>query len=653
MSRRPPATLADYVLVGVNPALIMFLIGSLVFFLLEVFYRDVYEMRLNFIFAMFIMGTVAVGRISMEEGVGYATMFGAPLAIVTLFAISQFVQFGGALGPYSIFINVGLIALIWWLAYQLTWDCTLLDEQADTSDQGLLQAVGLQNEAVDESNIAEDPLDPEPADKADEPHEESPAWMKWLERSKQPHAHGVWVIYFSLAALPLFGLGQWFLPAPSREYAFGLLVIYVATALALLLSTSFLGLRRYLRKRRLEMPLEMTTVWLTVGCLIIIAVLTVSLLIPRPGAEVAVSQLPPITITTGDLSPSRWGWGKEGEKQNPNAAATAEPEEKSQEQQEGKPSEGQSSSGKPSAGKGDPNAQSGNASPSSDQQSAGGGSPQGSQTSSGSQSDQSSSSSGQSDQGGDAAKGQQPPSEGKSSQSGGEQNKQASQQTQSPNGQKSQGGGASNQSQQTTAQQPSSTSQTRSTTSSSPLRLLPSLDSLMKLILYALVLGILLFLAYKYRRQLVAAWRQLLKELREFWERFFRRSGEATPSTDSAVLPPVRHPFAAFSDPFMSGRAQRISRIELIRYTFEALQAWGREHGCPRQESETPHEYVQRLSTTAPHLAAEARALAEFYGLAAYAKAMLPASIGEPLRTLWFKMGQVGRAPLPAVQELV
>ena len=61
-----------------------------------------------------------------------------------------------------------------------------------------------------------------------------------LERRRRPHAPGVWVVYFSLAALPLFGIGQVFLPAGSlaaRQYAFCLLCTYTASGLGLLLAT--------------------------------------------------------------------------------------------------------------------------------------------------------------------------------------------------------------------------------------------------------------------------------------------------------------------------------------------------------------------------------------------------------------------------------
>ena len=36
---QPRKTLADYLVIGISPALIMLLVGSLCFFLIEVFYR--------------------------------------------------------------------------------------------------------------------------------------------------------------------------------------------------------------------------------------------------------------------------------------------------------------------------------------------------------------------------------------------------------------------------------------------------------------------------------------------------------------------------------------------------------------------------------------------------------------------------------------
>ncbi len=62
-------------------ASIMALVGSLVFFLIEVFYQGNFQGRLHYIFALFVIGHVLVGRISIEEGRERAVLFAVPLAI--------------------------------------------------------------------------------------------------------------------------------------------------------------------------------------------------------------------------------------------------------------------------------------------------------------------------------------------------------------------------------------------------------------------------------------------------------------------------------------------------------------------------------------------------------------------------------------------
>ena len=62
--------------VAINPALIMVLIGSLVYFLLEMFYQGQYPERLHFCLTAFIFAAVLIARISMEEGWEHAAPFG-------------------------------------------------------------------------------------------------------------------------------------------------------------------------------------------------------------------------------------------------------------------------------------------------------------------------------------------------------------------------------------------------------------------------------------------------------------------------------------------------------------------------------------------------------------------------------------------------
>ena len=77
-----------------------------------------------------------------------------------------------------------------------------------------------------------------------------------------------------------------------RRYVFLLVLVYVASGLGLLLTTSFLGLRRYLRQRRLEMPAAMAGVWIGAGCALIVATLALAAALPRPNAEYDFAKLP-------------------------------------------------------------------------------------------------------------------------------------------------------------------------------------------------------------------------------------------------------------------------------------------------------------------------------------------------------------------------
>ncbi len=307
MNRLHP-TLADYVAIAINPVLVMGLVGSLIYFLLEVLYQGAYPDRLQFCLTMFVIGTVLISRIAMEDGFEHAAPFGAALAVVVALALARFVDYGQSpLAEFGWAINLTLMTLTWWCAHQLTWDSTLIDED-DPDSQGLLETVGIDS--------ASGAPPPEPA-----PIEPRPArgrvlagWERVVGRKGRPHAAGVWVVYFSLASLPIFGIGQLCIPASnqsSRRYVFGLLAVYVACALGLLLTTSFLGLRRYLRQKRLEMPPILAGSWLAIGGLMIVGLLLFVALLPRPNPEYAISELP-LHFGSPERSSNSQSVGEEG-----------------------------------------------------------------------------------------------------------------------------------------------------------------------------------------------------------------------------------------------------------------------------------------------------------------------------------------------------
>ena len=101
---------------------------------------------------------------------------------------------------------------------------------------------------------------------------------------------------------------------------------------------------------------------------------------------------------------------------------------------------------------------------------------------------------------------------------------------------------------------------------------------------------------------------------------------------------PPPKPFAAFTDPFLNGMAQQRSYTEVVRYSFEAFEAWAREHGFPRQPEQTPLEYAQLVGQQQTAVAREAATLAELYSRCLYGKDSPPRANIEPLRQLWTQL---------------
>src|SRR5439155_26446049 len=76
---REPPTLADYLVTAVSPVLIMLMVGSLVFFLVEVLYAGQYSDRLLYSLFFFVIGTVLVARIAIQIDGSRAMLYGLGL----------------------------------------------------------------------------------------------------------------------------------------------------------------------------------------------------------------------------------------------------------------------------------------------------------------------------------------------------------------------------------------------------------------------------------------------------------------------------------------------------------------------------------------------------------------------------------------------
>ncbi|MDA1053263.1 MAG: DUF4129 domain-containing protein [Planctomycetota bacterium] len=660
---KPRPTLADYVIIAISPALIMALIGSLVFFLIELFYQGQYQARLQYVFALFVFAAVLIGRISIEEGRERALVFSVVVAVAVLLVMAKFIKFDGIFQRLSWVINTGLVVLILWCANKLTWDCTVIDEQQDASGEGLLQTVGM-----DDDPSHEDGGTPEPEGTTGNEIRDQPQrtwWQRLVAAKDKKHAPGVWVVYFSMAALPIFGIGQGFMfgqTEDSRRFVFKLLVVYVAAALGLLLTTSFLGLRRYLRQRRLEMPVQMAGAWLGTGAIMIVALLLFCMILPRRNAEYSITDLPAFAGSPDDLQANRRGFGNDGPEEDDAKRQVTRDDAK---QESGKPGDDQGTGQEKSKdGKGKSEADK-----SGQQQGAG------KQKSDNGQGDKKSSDKGGEKKGSEKKGGEDDGSEQKQSDSEnksqedqqGEQSEnepseknsdKVSEQQEDRSGKKRSDAGKrdqeqsdqNNESQENKDQSEKSNSQKsqsdtkqkqQKSSKFDPAKLAKQLGGgigmLLKLLYWLIVIVIVGYFLWRYWAQVRDAVRNFIQAVREFWARLFGGSvapaAEAT--TDSEATAPPPRPFSAFPDPFRSGLANQLPLDQLIKYSFEAFEAWARERGFARRHDQTPHEFAQHVAQSGAGVSQEAMRLAELYNRAAYSRDTMPQASGKYLQQLW------------------
>jgi hypothetical protein len=173
-----------------------------------------------------------------------------------------------------------------------------------------------------------------------------------------------------------------------------------------------------------------------------------------------------------------------------------------------------------------------------------------------------------------------------------------------------------------------------------------SLIGILKLFLYAILAMVIGVLAWRHRRQIAQAIADILRQLRELLARLF---GGRSVTSNAAEEPTAgvknrARSFAEFRDPFTSGDASRVPPEELVRYTFEAFEAWARDGGCPRSPDQTPAELVRTAVPPQTPLFDEARRMLRLYSEAAYASGSVDRASVESLRSLWRLMRNESRS---------
>jgi len=581
----------------VGPILIMLMVGALVFFLIEVFYRGPHALRLGWVLGLFTAASVLVSRISIAEGLERAAIFGFALSAATIYVTVSLVDFEyGNLFFLEPVVVTLLVAVVMWSSNRLTWDCTVIDSSRDVSSIGLAEVIrrslfgqksaksGAASEAEsDPESVSSDASD---VRKSAPNNEESRSGFQrmlflFFANAKNQNTPGLWVFYFAVAAFPIFGFGQWFSRASEDwgyRWIFMLFAVYLASALGLLMLTSLLGLERYLRKRGAEMPDSISRAWMVVGTVFALAVMLVMLLLPSPSISNGLQDALGF-LTTNSKATSEHAVGKDGqdegekpkgEKQDQNGKGEKErPGEKGA----GDGDKGQGGDkksdqkGNDSSGDKKSNQKNDSKKSNSDEKKQG----EKSQTKN---DDKGSNDKSKGDPEKRDDKGEPQANDGekktdaekdaeKKKENGGNQPPQR-------NDDKREKQNANNAGKQKNAQPPP---QSPKSSSSGVAKFI---GTLMKYVVYIGGLLAVVILGWLFR-----------DELKKLWREFFGKSKTESneDSEDVASLTKTaksKMNFTQFSNPFTSGFAEKWPATVTLQYSFEALEAWGRGHHIER-----------------------------------------------------------------------
>ena len=595
--------LIDLAAVVISSVLVMLMVGSLVFFLTEVGYRGEYPGRMLYTLFFFVAGCVLIARLSIQESRQYAALYALGLGMATCLALVRWSMDH----PAGLVGSLLLMPLIWWAADLLTWDCTHFEDSRKASGRGLLAAAGLDDAAPD----AEEPAAPK-----QQPENWYERWQAYRDdRRKKPHTPGVWVLYFALAALPVFALGQSLIdPADSarRRATFLDMAVYIGSALGLLVTTSLMGLRRYLEERGARVPAALTLGWLGLGGGLILVFLLVGAVLPRPhsetpwfGADRAGNREPTRQASRNAVVRDSSAGKGEG--------ATGTKTEKGDGKSSAKGGEQKGGSGGEKGGGGGEKGGGGGKG----QSKGGGGKQQGkggdkSDQQQGDKSDQ---------QKGDAQKG----SEAKGDRSDGDQQKRDGEQARDAEAGEQKAGDDG----------PSASERVG--------QALDAVGSLVRWVVWlviavAVVAAVVFFLVKG-----LAPFTKWAQALLDWWRSLFARkpaAGGGTSGTAEAA-PAVERPppFLDFRDPFADGSAGRKPAAELVRYTFAALDSWAWDRDRGRRPGETPQEFAVRLGTEFEPLDEPAFELAGLYTRVLYARGQLPADSKQTIQAVWQALG--------------
>jgi hypothetical protein len=164
---------------------------------------------------------------------------------------------------------------------------------------------------------------------------------------------------------------------------------------------------------------------------------------------------------------------------------------------------------------------------------------------------------------------------------------------------------------------------------------------LFKWITIAILIGVVAYYAMNHRDELVKLWREFLKWWNGLWG---IRDDDTLPDVEqSQANRPTRRAFASFANPFRRGG--KLELAEIIRYTFDAMEAWGAERGLERKGETTAEVYVRALGALLPKNKEDLAGFSNAYTRLAYA-GNRPVSLDPAvIQRIWQSMEQQVSAP--------
>ncbi len=277
------------------PLCIWGMVSALTLHLIEI--RSIFieggENRLRLATLAFAAGVVLVQRLSAQEGKSTASAYAWALgAVITMFAMHNAYAYRLPVHPMIVFaFNQAIFMTLWWVGRKLTATCSVDSDVQITAaaDAGIFSTFGRgarRGEGPKKRKEFDPFADPEQtalAEAAEAAKLEKDKEQLWTKRLPANHP-GRMIFYFSLVAVPAFGLGVYLFSPDSqgRFYLGALLFVYIWCAISLLFLSSLAQVRAYFVTRGVTLPEQIGIPWLGLGFALVSLAVIAAFLLPQP-----------------------------------------------------------------------------------------------------------------------------------------------------------------------------------------------------------------------------------------------------------------------------------------------------------------------------------------------------------------------------------